>query len=84
MVTFSDLFAALMRGSFDPDFIINYNASSADKDPMLFYRVSLGTFVFVSFTHCSNPEVRIRKKMQPKLETAVRTPMKRVLKRAPT
>ena len=34
--------------------------------------------------HCSNPEVRIRKKMQPKFEAAVRTLMKRASKRAPT
>ena len=36
------------------------------------------------FAHCSNPEVRIRKKMQPKFEAAVRTPMKRASKWAPT
>ena len=36
------------------------------------------------YTHCSNPEARIQKKMQPKFETAVRTHMKRASKRAPT
>ena len=36
------------------------------------------------FAHCSNPEVRIRKKMQPEFEAAVRTPMKRASKWAPT
>ena len=35
-------------------------------------------------THCSNPEVRIRKKMQPKFEAAVRTSMKRASEQAPT
>ena len=34
--------------------------------------------------HCSNPEVRIRKKMQPKFEAAVRTLMIRASKRALT
>ena len=34
--------------------------------------------------HCSNPEGRVRKKMQPRSETAMRTLMKRASKRAPT
>ena len=37
----------------------------------------------ISKAHLSNPEVRI-KKMQPKFEDAVRTPMKRASKQAPT
>ena len=40
--------------------------------------------VFAYSVHCSNPEVRIRKKMQPRFEAAVRTLMKRASKRAPT
>ena len=45
---------------------------------------TLATRAARSAASCSNPEVRIRKKMQPKFETAVRTPMKRASKRAPT
>ena len=40
--------------------------------------------VFELGPHCSNPKDRIRKKMQPKSETALRTPMVRASKRAPT
>ena len=35
-------------------------------------------------THCSNPEFRIRKKLQEKSEAAIRTPLQRASKRAPT
>ena len=38
----------------------------------------------VGFTHCLNPGVRIRKKLQEKSEAAMRTPMKRASKQAPT
>ena len=41
-------------------------------------------YMTIGRAHCSNPKVRIRKKMQPKSETVVRTSMKRASKRAPT
>ena len=34
--------------------------------------------------HCSNREVRVRKKLQEKFEAAIRTPLQRASKRAPT
>ena len=34
-------------------------------------------------THCFNPEGRVRKKIQPKFEAGVRTPMKRASKHGP-
>ena len=37
----------------------------------------------ISHAHCSNPEVRIRKKMQPKFEAAVRTLMKKSFETSP-
>ena len=37
-----------------------------------------------SGTHRSNPEVRMRKKLQEKSKTAMRTPSQRASKRAPT
>ena len=49
--------------------------------------LQINGYIFVekaTSTHCSNPEVRIREKMLPKFETAVRTLMKRASKRAPT
>ena len=38
----------------------------------------------VNISHCSNPEIRIRKKLQERSEAAVRMPLERASKRAPT
>ena len=39
---------------------------------------------YLNLAHCSNPEVRIRKKLKEKSEADMRTPMKRASKQATT
>ena len=77
---------------FDPDKLDNEDYPHAWRGAVVCFTLGLAIMVLTDLfallticcTHCSNPEVRIRKKLQEKSEAVLRTPLERASKRAPT